>query len=181
MLDFFENAVFVLSAIVIIFLAVGICIAGTPSLYHPAQLSPPTKITDPGRIKKIEDAIRSGNSDSRNRRNSNAIKTYITLDRRYKEKYSHFQDAYQLLLQAESRFVKDRNGLDVIEITYITPGSILEQLGFRKGDHIYSINGYSLGSEEEALKLFYDLKKCNVFYVELIRDGRPIIMNFKFE
>jgi len=218
MLDFFENTVFAFAGIVIILLAAGICIAGTPSSIHLAELPTPVTVTDPksrpefeeiifpgeqtpitGDRKSIRNIYRKGKGnilipetglDKNGRKrylgpfrygNSSPEKTYTLLDKRYREKYSNLQDAYQLALMGESVFAKDANGLDIIEITYITPGSVLDQLGLEKGDKVYSIVRYPVSSEKEALDLFYTLKDRDVFCVELVRNGRPMIMNFKFE
>ena len=109
------------------------------------------------------------------------IKTQTIVDRRYKEKYSNFQDIYQLALQAESIFEIDSNGLDVVKITGIAPGSIIYQLGLREGDIIYSICGYPVGNEEEAFSVFQLLKSKDDFSVELVRKNQRITMKFRFD
>ncbi|MHC4663063.1 MAG: hypothetical protein ACYS8W_15490 [Planctomycetota bacterium] len=109
------------------------------------------------------------------------IVTRTIVDKRYRKKYSNFQDLYQLALQAESEYALDANGLDIIRITRIEPGSIIEQLGFRKGDEIYSVNGYPAADEDEAFGLYEMLKSKDDFFVELVRNGRRMTMHFRFE
>ncbi|MHC4663064.1 MAG: Do family serine endopeptidase [Planctomycetota bacterium] len=106
---------------------------------------------------------------------------YMVLDKRLKEKYSNFQDIYQIALLAESQFTEDENGLPVIEVTHVTRGSIIEQVGFRKSDVVYSICGYTVKDQNEAFKLYEELKNFDVYSVELVRGGQRMTMNFKFD
>ncbi|TET31285.1 MAG: hypothetical protein E3J72_22790 [Planctomycetota bacterium] len=116
-------------------------------------------------------------------RGTNPTKRYLVLDKRLKEKYSHFQDVYQIALLAESVFTEDDQGLPVVEVTHVTQGSIIEQVGFRKGDIVYSICGYTVRNEKEAMDLYDELKKRDIFSVELFRKktGQRMTLNFRFD
>jgi len=111
-------------------------------------------------------------------------KSYMLLDRRIKEKYSNFQDVFQMAQYAESVFATDSNGMPVLEVTHVAKNSIIEKVGFRKGDVVYSICGFTARNEDEAYKLYQELKTRDIFSVELVRDTggvkQKMTMNFRF-
>ncbi len=52
--------------------------------------------------------------------------------------------------------------------------SLLSLLGLRSGDRLEAINGYELGTPENALRAYSELRQRSDFDVVLVRDGRTI-------
>jgi len=114
---------------------------------------------------------------------TNPRKEYLVVDKRLREKYSHFQDVYDIALLAESEFKTDDQGLPVVAITHVTSGSIIDQVGFKKNDIVYSICGFTVRNQQEAMTLYEELKSRDVFSVELYRGKtkQRMTLNFKFD
>jgi general secretion pathway protein C len=64
-------------------------------------------------------------------------------------------------------------------VKMIQPGSLLADLGIRKGDVILEVNGVELASPEKALQIFQQLREARHISIGLQRDGTP--MNFDYE
>jgi len=64
-------------------------------------------------------------------------------------------------------------------VRMIQPGSLLANLGIRKGDVIMEVNGVDLESPEKALQIFQQLREAKHISIGLQRDGAP--MNFDYE
>jgi general secretion pathway protein C len=64
-------------------------------------------------------------------------------------------------------------------VKMIQPGSLLADLGIRKGDVIMEVNGVELASPEKALQIFQQLREARHISIGLQRDGAP--MNFEYE
>lgn len=64
-------------------------------------------------------------------------------------------------------------------VRMIQPGSLLANLGIRRGDVIMEVNGVELSSPEKALQIFQQLREARHISIGLQRDGAP--MNFDYE
>lgn len=64
-------------------------------------------------------------------------------------------------------------------VKMIQPGSLLADLGIRKGDVIMEVNGVELASPEKALQIFQQLREARHISIGLQRNGAP--MNFDYE
>jgi general secretion pathway protein C len=64
-------------------------------------------------------------------------------------------------------------------VKMIQPGSLLANLGIRKGDVIMEVNGVELASPEKALQIFQQLREARHISIGLQRDGAP--MSFDYE
>jgi general secretion pathway protein C len=61
-----------------------------------------------------------------------------------------------------------------IRLWGIRDESLLSLLGLRSGDRLEAINGYELGTPENALRAYSELRQRSDFELVLIRDGRTI-------
>ena len=52
--------------------------------------------------------------------------------------------------------------------------SLLSLLGLRSGDRLEAINGYEIGTPENALRAYAELRNQSEFELRLVRDGRTI-------
>lgn len=64
-------------------------------------------------------------------------------------------------------------------VTNIRDESILKTMGFKDGDVINSVNGQSISSAEDVMRLYGTLKDSSFFGIGIVRDGRPKTLNFK--
>ncbi|MBW1808666.1 MAG: hypothetical protein JRJ87_10775 [Deltaproteobacteria bacterium] len=63
----------------------------------------------------------------------------------------------------------------------IRPGSLFGQLGFRNGDIVNKVDGYSLNSPEIAFELFQKLKTARLVEINLTRRGKSFMHSYKIE
>ena len=104
----------------------------------------------------------------------------------FRQKYENYRECWDALQQAEAQFIMKPDGSKVVRIISIAENSIIEKLSFAVGDEICSVNGrdfsqfegsmgdmYQLGSEWHS-----QLKEETDFQIELIRDGRPMVMTY---
>ncbi|MDH3513773.1 MAG: PDZ domain-containing protein [Gammaproteobacteria bacterium] len=57
-------------------------------------------------------------------------------------------------------------------VRQMQPGSLYEQLGLRPGDVIKSVNGQTLNTAEDALKLYQQISSISSVNVEIMRSGK---------
>ncbi len=63
----------------------------------------------------------------------------------------------------------------------IRPGSLVSQLGFRNGDIVNKVDGYSLNGPEIAFELFQRLKTARQVEINLTRRGKSFMHNYRIE
>ena len=68
-----------------------------------------------------------------------------------------------------------------ISITGIKPNTIFRKLRLRNGDIITGVNGDSIETVEDAMKIFGDLTSASEVQVEIKRRGRKRVLNYKIE
>lgn len=67
------------------------------------------------------------------------------------------------------------------QIRKIVPGSIYQRLGLRNSDIIKSVNGQSLTTADQALRLFTVFKNEQEITLEIQRGSKPFILNYIIE
>ena len=90
------------------------------------------------------------------------------------------KDLPSLLQQArmEPVFSPDGIGIEGFRFVDIQPGSIYEQLGFKPGDEIRSVNNEAVNSPTKAMEMYNLLKSSNFVQVGVARDGREERFNY---
>ncbi len=88
------------------------------------------------------------------------------------------KDLPGLLRQAKA-VPHTENGENVgFRIVNIQSGSIYEDLGLKEGDVIKKVNGRSIRSPSQAMKAYRELQNSNHFKVQVVREGKPVTLNF---
>lgn len=67
---------------------------------------------------------------------------------------------------------------DGFVIAMLQPGSLLTQMGFRKGDVVLQVNGMPLDSPEKALQIFQQLREARSLRVHVERQGQPSVFEY---
>lgn len=67
---------------------------------------------------------------------------------------------------------------DGFVIAMLQPGSLLSQMGFRKGDVVLQVNGMPLDSPEKALQIFQQLREARSLRVHVERQGQPSVFEY---
>lgn len=70
---------------------------------------------------------------------------------------------------------------DGMLVTAIQPNSIFMRLGLRSGDIISNVDGKRLGSMDDALAMYENLKSASQVTLELKRKGRPKTIEYFIE
>jgi general secretion pathway protein C len=74
------------------------------------------------------------------------------------------------------------NGVtDGFAITMVRPGSLLNKMGFKKGDVVLQVNGMPLNSPEKALQIFQQLREARSLTVSLERRGKPTLFEYEID
>ncbi|MDX9709095.1 MAG: type II secretion system protein GspC [Trichloromonas sp.] len=68
---------------------------------------------------------------------------------------------------------------DGFVIAMVQPGSLLTQMGFRKGDVVLQVNGMPLDSPEKALQIFQQLREARSLRVHVERQGQPSVFEYE--
>ena len=68
-----------------------------------------------------------------------------------------------------------------ISITGIKPNAIFRQMRLRNGDIITGVNGTSIQSVEDAMKIFEDISSGSNFQVEIKRRGRSQVIDYNIQ
>jgi general secretion pathway protein C len=63
----------------------------------------------------------------------------------------------------------------------IRPGSLLAAIGLKSGDRLESINGFSVGTPQEALEAYARLRTAERLYVRLNRAGTPLELTLNID
>ncbi|MEW8508494.1 MAG: type II secretion system protein GspC [Candidatus Thiodiazotropha sp.] len=74
--------------------------------------------------------------------------------------------------------VKSRDGMKGYRILPQKNRELYNQLGVRPSDLVTSVNGIALSNDREAMKLIEKLKDVRSIQVEIIRNGKPQVLNF---
>ncbi|MCF6178620.1 MAG: PDZ domain-containing protein, partial [Geopsychrobacter sp.] len=83
------------------------------------------------------------------------------------------------LKQAQAVPYLEGNRTTGFQIRMIQPGSLIEQIGLRKGDILREVNGIKLNSPEKALQVFGQLRQAKQISIGLERRGKA--MTFAYE
>lgn len=84
-----------------------------------------------------------------------------------------------LLKQAQAAPYLEAGQTTGFQIIKIQPGSLIAQLGLKKGDILKEINGLQLNSPEKALQVFGQLRQAKKISIALERRGKA--MSFAYE
>ena len=87
----------------------------------------------------------------------------------------------QLMDQARIRPYIEDGRPSGISITGIKPNTIFRKMRLRNGDIITGVNGDSIETVDDAMKIFGDLSSTPEVQVEIKRRGRKRILNYKIE
>lgn len=68
---------------------------------------------------------------------------------------------------------------DGFVVAMLQPGSLLSQMGFRKGDVVLQVNGMPLDSPEKALQIFQQLREARSLRVHVERQGQPSVFEYE--
>ncbi|MEW7990191.1 MAG: type II secretion system protein GspC [Candidatus Thiodiazotropha sp.] len=74
--------------------------------------------------------------------------------------------------------VKSREGMKGYRILPQKNRELYNQLGVRPSDLVTSVNGIALSNDQEAMKLIEKLKDVTSIQVEIVRNGKPQVLNF---
>jgi general secretion pathway protein C len=66
------------------------------------------------------------------------------------------------------------------QVQQIQAGSLYEKLGLRAGDVIKSVNGTSINSAEDAIRLYQQIPTVGAVQLEIVRGGKPEQLNYQF-
>jgi general secretion pathway protein C len=83
------------------------------------------------------------------------------------------------LAQMQPRMVGGRT--DGFVVQRIAPGTLLSQMGLRRGDVIKRVNAMSIDSPEKALQILQQLREAREINVDLERDGKPLSFAYAIE
>ena len=87
----------------------------------------------------------------------------------------------QLMDQAQIRPYIEDGRPSGISITGIKPNTVFRKMRLRNGDIITGVNGSSIETVEDAMKIFSDLRSASELQVEIKRRGQKRILNYKIE
>jgi type II secretion system protein C len=91
-------------------------------------------------------------------------------------------DLAVLLRQANAVPHTDKDGRQIgYKFVSLPNGSVFRKLGLRQEDIIQTVNGTSVLNTREALEAYRDLKTANAFSISLLRDGRPITLDYSIQ
>lgn len=85
----------------------------------------------------------------------------------------------ELLKQAQAIPYLEQNQTTGFQLKMLQPGSLLANIGLRKGDILRRINGLELNSPEKALQIFAQLRLAKQINIDLERKGKE--MTFAYE
>jgi general secretion pathway protein C len=94
---------------------------------------------------------------------------------------SALENLDQLMEQARIRPHIEEGRPSGISITGIKPNTIFRKMRLRNGDIITGVNGDSIETVEDAMKIFGDLTSASEVQVEIKRRGRKRVLNYKIE
>lgn len=63
-------------------------------------------------------------------------------------------------------------------LSEVKPGGVFGMVGLKDGDTLLKINNFNLDSPEKAMQSFVALKGQSRIRLDLIRDGRPLTLNY---
>lgn len=69
----------------------------------------------------------------------------------------------------------------VIRLFGVREGSLLGALNLKNGDVLTRVNGFDLGSPEQALNAYAHLRRAEELSVEVLREGKPVILRVSIE
>jgi general secretion pathway protein C len=87
----------------------------------------------------------------------------------------------QLMEQARIRPHIEDGKPSGISITGIKPNTVFRKMRLRNGDIITGVNGTSIESVEDAIRIFGDLTSAPEVQLEIKRRGRKRVLNYKIE
>lgn len=87
----------------------------------------------------------------------------------------------ETVLRSRVRVVPEQKNGQIIGIRLFGIGSdsLLAMLGLKNGDRLESINGFLLGSPDQALTAYARLRSANHLDVKLNRGGRPMMLGYR--
>jgi general secretion pathway protein C len=65
-----------------------------------------------------------------------------------------------------------------VKLNGIRGNSLLQTLGLKNGDEVQSINGFKMTSPEQALQAYAKLRTTSSIRVQVVRNGRPAVIEF---
>jgi general secretion pathway protein C len=83
------------------------------------------------------------------------------------------------MAQMQPRMIGDKT--DGFIIKKITPGTLLAQMGLRRGDVIKHVNAMPIDSPEKALQILQQLREAREIGIDLERDGKPLSFAYAIE
>ena len=87
----------------------------------------------------------------------------------------------QLMKQVKIRPHFEDGISDGLSLSGIRPNSIFRKMGLRNGDILVGVEGNTIESVDDALKLYESLKTSSSVTLEIKRHGRPQTINFNIE
>lgn len=121
-------------------------------------------------ILEIEDAPSVQKTSFRGSKSDRATSRNVTLKRSQIE--SAVQNINTLMQQVRVRPHFTNGKPDGLSLTQIKPNSIFHSMGIRSGDVITSVDGNTIESVDDALKLYQSLQSSSNVKLELKRRGR---------
>ena len=85
----------------------------------------------------------------------------------------------EIVRQARIEPIVSRGQTTGFIVKYIQPGTLLTQMGLRRGDVIKQVNGIDLNSPEKGLQVFQQLREARTMNLNIERSNTP--MTFKYE
>lgn len=87
----------------------------------------------------------------------------------------------QLMKQIKIRPHFENGISDGLSLSGIRPNSIFRKMGLRNGDILVGVEGNTIESVDDALKLYESLKTSSSVTLEIKRHGQPQTINFNIE
>ncbi len=121
--------------------------------------------------KKLLEMEKRYSSNRRNKHSRQPVRQRRTIRRTLIENAA--ENVNKIMTQA--RIQSHAEGLN---ISRIRPGSIFRKLGLRNGDIITGVDGKRIGSVDDVLSLYQNLRSASRVTLELKRRGRARVINY---
>ena len=90
------------------------------------------------------------------------------------------RDPYEMMGTAKVAPAWKDGQVQGLELTNIAGNEYAERLGVRDGDIIVAVNGVKIKSLQDGIDLANRLQRAPVVTVEILRDGEPEVLTYKF-
>jgi general secretion pathway protein C len=87
----------------------------------------------------------------------------------------------QLMRYTRLRPIKSGDKVTGLRVSRVRPGTLLDALGVKNGDELRTINGFELTNPQRALEAYGRLRTANSLSLQVMREGKPVNIDFKLQ